>query len=185
MALTESKPMVHGEIAPPFNLIDTVSGKRISLEDLHSDTATVIIFMCNHCPYVVHIIDKLAEVARHYTDKGIQFFGISSNDINNYPADGPDRMTDFAKRYKLVFPYLYDESQDVAKAYDAACTPEFYVFNAGLACIYHGRFDASTPGNGKSVTGDELSAALDAALVGAIIPEEQQFPAIGCGIKWQ
>lgn len=185
MSLTPSTMLPLGTVAPDFTLLDTISGEQKSLSDLKSDIATVIIFMCNHCPYVVHLQDKIAEVARVYTDKGIQFIAISANDVTTHPSDHPDEMHKCAIENGYVFPYLYDETQDVAKAYQAACTPDFYIFDKGLKCIYRGRFDESTPGNDKPVTGAELTNALNLALVGEMVPDSEQRPSQGCNIKWK
>ncbi len=184
MSLTPSTMLPLGTLAPAFQLPDTVSGKTISLQNAHGKIATVIIFICNHCPYVKHIQQKLVEVAKHYQNNGIQFIAISANDVATHPADAPDKMRDEAIKFAYPFPYLYDESQAVAKAYQAACTPDFYVFDAQLKCIYRGRFDDSTPGNGKPVTGNALSAALDAVIAGKPVSNEQ-LPSVGCNIKWK
>ena len=184
MALTPSNMLPLGTQAPDFDLLDTYSGKRLSLSGIKSDKSTVIMFICNHCPYVIHIQDEMVRLAHEYMDKGISFVAISSNDVENYPADGPDQMKELAAELKFNFPYLYDETQEVAKAYMAACTPDFYVFDKDLACVYRGRMDDSTPGNGKPVTGRDLRSALDALLLGSPIAEEQ-IPSMGCNIKWK
>jgi len=184
MAETPSTMLPLGTKAPDFSLPDTRTEKNISLQDVKSDIATVIMFICNHCPYVKHIQTKLVEVAKKYQAKKISFVAISSNDAKNYPADGPHEMRHEAELHHYTFPYLYDESQAVAKAYHAACTPDFFVFDKNLACVYRGRFDESTPGNGALVTGNELSAALDAILSGKMINAEQK-PSVGCNIKWK
>ncbi|PHQ80682.1 MAG: thioredoxin family protein [Coxiella sp. (in: Bacteria)] len=185
MSVTPSTMLPLGTVAPDFTLLDTVSGKQVSLQESKSAAATVILFICNHCPYVVYINEKLAEIAKAYTAKGIQFIAISANDVANHPADAPDKMTQCAKDNGYVFPYLYDETQEVAKAYQAACTPDFYVFDGDLKCIYRGQFDSARPGNDKPVTGTDLTHALDLALQGAIVPEDQQCPSQGCNIKWK
>lgn len=184
MVLLESNMMPLGQQAPDFSLTDTVSGNTLSLADLKSDKATVVLFICNHCPYVVHIRDKLVELANRFQAQGVQFIAISSNDAKNYPADAPDKMAEYAKLHQFSFPYLYDESQDVARAYDATCTPDIFVFDADLACVYRGRFDGATPGNGVPVTGEDLSAALTAILNQQALPAEQ-IPSMGCSIKWK
>jgi peroxiredoxin len=184
MAETPSTMLPLGTKAPDFCLLDTRTEKNISLHDVKSDLATVILFICNHCPYVKHIQPKLVEVAKKYQAKKISFVAISSNDANNYPADGPKEMKENADAHHYTFPYLYDESQSIAKAYHAACTPDFFVFDHNLACVYRGRFDESTPGNGAPVTGKELSAALDALLAGKAITIDQK-PSVGCNIKWK
>jgi peroxiredoxin len=184
MAETPSSMIPLGTKAPDFHLPDTVSGKQYSLQELKSDTATVIAFICNHCPYVKHIQTKFVELASAYQKKGISFIAISSNDAANYPADAPDKMHDEAIRHHYSFPYLYDETQGVARAYHAACTPDIYVFDKDLLCIYRGRFDDSTPGNGRAVTGKDLQQALDDVLAGRPVHAEQRA-SMGCNIKWK
>lgn len=184
MAETPSNMLPLGTIASPFALIDTCTGKKISLNDLKSDVATVIMFICNHCPYVKHIQNKIVEVAKKYQSLGINFIAISSNDANSYPADSADNMRLEAQLNGYTFPYLYDESQAVAKAYHAACTPDFYVFDKNLACVYRGRFDDSTPGNHQPVTGKDLTSALDSILKNEPVDLHQQ-PSLGCNIKWK
>jgi thiol-disulfide isomerase/thioredoxin len=144
----------------------------------------VVFFICNHCPFVIHVNEGLVKLANDYADKGIGFAAISSNDVATYPEDSPERMQKVAQQLGYPFPYLYDESQEVAQAYDAACTPDFYVFDADLKSIYHGQLDSSRPGNGIPVTGEDMRQALDALLNGKA-PLEQQKPSIGCGIKWR
>ncbi|MHB1947315.1 MAG: thioredoxin family protein [Gammaproteobacteria bacterium] len=183
MAETPSTMLPLGTIAPDFKLFDTRSQKTLSLEELKSDIATVVMFLCNHCPYVKHIQGKLVEVAKAYQAKGVSFIAISSNDVKNYPADNPEKMHIEALEHNYTFPYLYDETQKVAKAYQAACTPDFYVFDKNFACVYRGRFDDSTPGNGRSVSGKDLSQALDAIVTGNPINKDQK-PSVGCNIKW-
>lgn len=184
MAETSSNMLALGTQAPPFSLPDTRTGKTLSLHELKSDKATVIMFICNHCPYVKHVQKKLVDIVKTYQAKGISFIAISSNDIENYPSDAPDKMRQEAETHHYSFPYLYDESQEVAKAYKAACTPDFYIFDNHLACVYRGRFDSSTPGNGEPVTGHDLCEALDAILAGKLISSEQK-PSLGCNIKWK
>ncbi len=184
MALTPSNMLPLGTIAPDFTLPDAVTGKSISLKDIKSDKGAVIMFICNHCPYVIHIQDEMVNIAREYQQKGVSFVAISSNDIEKYPDDAPDKMKERALELNFDFPYLFDESQDIAKAYMAACTPDFYVFDAELKCVYRGRMDEATPGNGKPVNGKDLRNALDALLNGQVISEEQ-FPSMGCNIKWK
>lgn len=184
MAATNSTMLPLGTKASDFSLRDTISDKIISLSDLKSDIATVIMFICNHCPYVIHIQSEVVNVAKKYQAKGISFVAISSNDLESYPADGPENMKLFAEKYGFTYPYLYDETQEVAKAYHAACTPDFYIFDRNLACIYHGRFDDATPKSGQVVTGKELSAALDNVLAGKP-GKTNQHPSIGCSIKWK
>lgn len=184
MAETPSTMIPLGTIAPDFRLVDTRTGKQISLQDVKSDIATVIIFLCNHCPYVKLIQSKLVEVAKTYQAKGIRFVGISSNDINNYPQDGPEFMKAEAEKFHYTFPYLFDETQTVAKAYHAACTPDFFVFDKDLRCVYRGRFDEATPGNQKQVTGADLTMALDCVLAGKAV-SVKQIASVGCNIKWK
>ncbi len=184
MALTLSNMLALGTKAPDFNLPDTVSGDMLNLNDLKSDKATVVMFLCNHCPYVIHINEGLVSLVKEYQAKGVSFIGISSNDVNNYPQDGPDKMKIHAKEVGYTFPYLYDESQDIAKAYEAACTPDFYVFNKDLELIYRGQMDDSRPGSGIPVTGEDLRKAMDIVLSGQAAPSLQK-PSMGCGIKWK
>lgn len=173
-----------GSTAPAFTLPDTVSGKMISLKEIKSDKATVIMFLCNHCPYVVHVNPEIVRLVNEYKSKGISFVGISANDVESYPQDGPEQMKLHAQREGYAFPYLYDESQDVAKAYDAACTPDFYVFDHELKLIYRGRLDDSKPKNNLPLSGKDLRAALDAVLNNQPVMEKQ-YPSGGCNIKWK
>lgn len=184
MAETMSNMIPLGTKAPNFELIDTISNQKLSLEQLKSDKATVIMFICNHCPFVKHIESKLVEIAKNYQAKGVAFIAINSNDIENYPDDAPDKMQQTAKKYGFCFPYLFDETQEVAKAYKAACTPDFYIFDKNLLCVYRGRFDASRPNSPIPVTGDELTTALDNLLAGKPINSDQKA-SIGCNIKWK
>ncbi len=184
MALTESNMLALGTKAPDFTLPDTVSGKRVSLADIINDKATVIMFLCNHCPYVLHVNDGIVALAKEYQAKGVSFVAISSNDVENYPQDGPDKMKQHAKDVGYTFPYLYDESQEVAKAYDAACTPDFYVFDQNHRLVYRGQMDGSRPNSGIPVTGQDLRNALDAVLVKRPVSSAQR-PSAGCNIKWK
>lgn len=184
MALTYSSTMPLGTSAPAFSLPDTVSGKTISLKELPSAAATVIVFMCNHCPYVKHLETEMVKVMNFYRSKGVNVLAISANDVEQYPEDSPEKMQKLAKDLGFNFPYLYDESQKTAKAYGAECTPEFYIFDKNLQCAYHGRFDDSTPGNHIPVTGNEFKAALDAVLMGEAA-RQPQLPSMGCNIKWK
>lgn len=184
MALTESNMLPLGTTAPDFELPDTVSGKMLHLSALKSDVATVIMFLCNHCPYVVHVNEQLVQLAKDYQAKGVAFVAISSNDAVKYPADAPDKMHTHALEVGYPFPYLYDESQAVARAYDAACTPDLYVFDENLRLAYRGQLDDSRPNSGKPVTGKDLRAALDAVLAGEPITTLQR-PSAGCNIKWK
>ncbi|WP_299384794.1 thioredoxin family protein [uncultured Lacinutrix sp.] len=184
MALTESNSFENGTLAPQFSLQDVVTGKLVNLHELKGDKGTVIMFICNHCPFVVHVNTQLVKVANYYMSKGIGFVAISSNDADSYPQDRPELMKQVATNLKYPFPYLYDETQEVAKTYDAACTPDFYVFDANLKATYHGQLDNSRPGNGIAVTGDALRKAIDAVLNNEA-PLENQKPSIGCNIKWK
>lgn len=184
MAFTESNMLELGTKAPTFELLDTVSGEILRLEDIQSDKATVVMFLCNHCPYVIHVNEEIVRITKDYKDKGVAFVGISSNDVANYPADAPDKMTEHAKAVGYDFPYLYDESQEVAKAYDAACTPDFYVFDGVMNLAYRGRIDDSKPSNGVALSGNDLRAALDAVLEGKAV-SATQYPSGGCNIKWK
>jgi len=184
MAETPSTMIPLGTKAPDFNLLDTISNKMLALNDLQSTKATVIMFICNHCPYVKHIQKKLVEVANQYQNKNVQFIAISSNDTQKYPADGPEEMRLEAQTHHYPFPYLYDETQIVAKSYQAACTPDFFVFDKHLACVYRGRFDDSTPGNNRPVTGVDLCTALDNVLAGMPVSTDQKA-SLGCNIKWK
>jgi peroxiredoxin len=185
MAATPSTMMPLGTIAPDFTLLDTISGKNIHLQQLKGKKATLIVFMCNHCPYVIHIKDQLIDIARKYATKGIQTIAISANDIENYPQDAPEKMAEMMAAWGKPFAaYLYDESQDVARAYQAACTPDIYLFDADLACVYRGRLDGATPKNNVPLTGQDLRAALACYCAGKPISDEQ-IPSIGCNIKWK
>lgn len=185
MARTPSNMIPLGFKAPSFSLPDVVSGEHKSFDDLQGQHATVVVFMCNHCPFVVHILDRFVEIAREYMPKGIGFIAISSNDVENYPDDSPEKMKALALEKRFPFAYLYDESQDVAKAYDAACTPDFSIFDRSKRCVYRGQFDGSRPGNDVAVTGKDLAAALDLLIAGRTPPAEGQTPSLGCNIKWK
>ena len=185
MSLTDSTMMPLGTKAPDFALPDTVSGQTVRFADIAGENGTVVMFICNHCPYVLHIIDEVVAVAKHYQPQGIGFVAISVNDVNERPEDGPEHMQTFAEEREFCFPYLYDESQDVAKAYDAVCTPDFFVFDAAGKCAYRGQFDESRPKSAVAVTGAELRASLDALLEGDMIPADVQVPSQGCSIKWK
>jgi thiol-disulfide isomerase/thioredoxin len=185
MAVESSYKLALGTLAPDFYLPDAVSGENIALEKFRSGTATVIMFLCNHCPYVKHVNPEIVRIANEYTPKGISFAAISSNDILQYPEDGPVEMGKKAKELGYNFPYLYDETQEVARAYDAACTPDFYVFDKNLLLIYHGQLDDSrASGTNTVLTGKDLRSALDAVLEGKPVPQLQR-PSIGCSIKWK
>ncbi len=184
MARTESNMLPLGTKAPDFCLPDTVSGKTLCLKDLKTGKGLVVMFICNHCPYVIHVNDEIVRLANEYRPKGIGFVAISANDVENYPDDSPEKMKETAEKLGYPFPYLYDESQDVARAYDAACTPDFYLFDGDLKLVYRGRLDASRPQSDIPVTGEDLRRALDALLEGR--PQaEKQYPSMGCNIKWK
>ncbi|MFK8044741.1 MAG: thioredoxin family protein [Crocinitomicaceae bacterium] len=183
MSLVESNMMDLGTKAPDFKLLDTISGSELSLDDLKTDKATVIAFICNHCPFVLHINSALVKVANEYQAKGIQFIAISSNSVKTHPQDGPEYMAKQAKKEQYPFPYLYDKTQEVAKAYKAECTPDFFVFDDALKCVYRGRFDETRPNIGQA-TGADIASALDTILAGGIVDSEQ-WPSMGCNIKWE
>lgn len=185
MALTPTTEIPLGFEAPDFQLPNAVDGQLVHGQSLMEERPSVVVFMCNHCPFVVHILDQLTAMARDYGQRGIQFIAISSNDVANYPMDGPEEMKALAEECGFDFPYLYDETQEVARAYDAACTPDFSVFDADRRCVYRGRFDASRPGNDIPVTGEDLAQVLDHLLAGDPVPAEGQAPSMGCNIKWK
>ncbi len=172
-----------GTVAPDFRLPDP-DGKIVSLTAFEDAPALLVLFVCNHCPYVKHIRAGLAEVGREYQKRGVAVVAISANDVANYPQDAPDKMKEEAKAAGYTFPYLYDESQAVAQAFRAACTPDIFLFDKNRKLVYRGQFDDSRPGNGRPVTGKDLRAALDAVLSGKPVPE-QQTPSVGCNIKWK
>ena len=184
MALTESTMLEIGTTAPSFTLPDTVSGKDLSRDDVAGERGTLVYFICNHCPYVIHTIDELVRVANDYLPRGIKTIAISSNDVEKYPLDSPDNMTAFAARFGMTFPYLYDEDQSVARAYDAACTPDLYLFGGDGKLYYRGRLDGNRPGSGREPDGADLRAALDSLLAGGEAPGKQ-YPSAGCNIKWK
>lgn len=184
MSKTPSHMVPLGTKAPAFSLLDPRTNLYVSLEETHSKIATVIMFLSNHCPYVKHIQTTLVAIAKDFQPKGITFIAICANDVEKYPADHPLRMKEIAEEFDYTFPYLYDETQAVAKAYNAACTPDFYIFDKDLACVYRGCMDESTPGNGVPLTGSHLRAALDAIIEGKVV-DSQQKPSLGCNIKWK
>ncbi|MDE3066709.1 MAG: thioredoxin family protein [Verrucomicrobiota bacterium] len=183
MALTPSTMLPLGTAAPDFKLPDT-DGKTVSLADFRDKPALLVLFICNHCPYVQHIRRGLAQLARDYQPKHVGIVGINSNDVENYPEDSPEKMKAEVKSAGYIFPYLYDETQTVAKAYRAACTPDIYLFDKNCKLVYRGQFDDSRPGNGIPVTGKDLRAALDAVLAGRPLPPDQKA-SMGCNIKWK
>ena len=182
MVKTPSTMLPLGTTAPDFSLV-SVDGRTYSLKDFDGAPALLVIFMCNHCPYVIHVADELARLANYYQQKGVSVVGISSNDVASYPQDSPEQMVHEAENRGYTFPYLYDESQQVAKAYHAACTPDFFLFDKEKQLVYRGQLDASRPKSDIPVTGEDLRAALDAVLSGQPVAEEQT-PSLGCNIKW-
>lgn len=184
MALTESNMLNLGTAAPDFSLLDTISGETMTFADIKGPKGTLVVFSCNHCPFVVHINEELVSIANDYISQGIGVVAISSNDVANYPDDSPEKMNIVAKVLKYPFPYLYDESQKAAKDYDAACTPDFYLFGADDELVYRGRMDGSRPGNNIPVTGSDLRNAMDAVLLG-LSDISPQIPSAGCNIKWK
>jgi len=185
MAATPSNMLEIGIKAPDFQLLDTVSNKKLSFKDIKKKNGTVVMFICNHCPYVLHVNSEIVKIANEYMPKEIGFVAISSNDVENYPQDAPELMTEQAKKIGYSFPYLYDETQEIAKQYKAACTPDFYVFDKDDKLVYRGRLDASTPKNNEPLNGKDLRLALDLLLEGKMIPDKAQKPSIGCNIKWK
>ncbi len=183
MVKTASTMLELGTAAPDFSLPDA-SGKTVSLSDFAGAKALLVIFMCNHCPFVKHIATGLAELALEYQQRGVAVVGINSNDVASFPDDAPEQMAQEVADRGYTFPYLFDETQEVAHAYRAACTPDFYVFDADQRLVYRGQMDSSRPGNNLPVTGEDLIAALNAVLSGRRVPEEQR-PSIGCNIKWK
>ncbi len=184
MAQTASTMLALGTIAPDFALTDVTSGKAIHRDDFRGKKALLVMFICAHCPFVKHIETELAKLGKGYAGQSLGIVAISSNDVNTHPADSPTGLLKQADTLGFVFPYLYDETQSVAHAYDAACTPDFYLFDADFRLVYRGQFDASRPGNGVPVTGKDLRAAIDTALAGKPVPTDQS-PSIGCNIKWK
>lgn len=184
MALTPSNMLPLGTNAPSFNLVDTVDNTTKSLNQLKGTTGTLVMFICNHCPFVIHVNEQLVQLVNDYKSKGINLIAISSNDAENYPQDGPEMMHKHAINNNYNFPYLYDQTQAIAKAYDAACTPDFFLFNSKLNLVYTGQLDDSRPGNGIPVTGKDLRTAIDALINGDQINPNQK-PSMGCNIKWK
>ena len=183
MAVTASTMIALGTSAPDFSLPGT-EGNVVSLSDFDNSSALLIIFVCNHCPFVKHVQENLVELIEGYQARGVAVVGINSNDVANYPDDSPEMMAKLAKESGYTFPYLYDETQEIAKAYSAACTPDFFLFDGNRSLVYRGQMDDSRPGNGVSVTGADLTAAIDAVLSGEPVAAEQK-PSMGCNIKWK
>lgn len=184
MALVESNMLPLGTIVPNFSLPDVVDHSVKTLDQLKGAKGTLVVFSCNHCPYVVHLLDAFVGLAKENKDKGVETVMISSNDVENYPADHPHLMRELALEKNFSFPYLYDEAQTVAKAYDAACTPDFYLLDEQQKLVYRGRFDAARPGNNIPITGVDLQNAINAMLKKDPIPDNQ-YPSMGCNIKWK
>jgi peroxiredoxin len=184
MAQTPSQMVPLGTRAPAFALPDVRTGKTVTLEELRSEVATLVMFICNHCPYVKHVQAELVRLTLDYAPSGISVVAISSNDANKYPDDGPEPMKQVADQWNYPFPYLYDETQAVARAYDAACTPDFYVYDRALKLVYRGQLDDSRPKNNLPVTGRDIRAALECLIAGRPVPQDQ-IPSIGCNIKWR
>ncbi len=184
MNVVPSTMLPLGTQAPDFSLKDVMTGRQVSMSKQPPHVATVVMFICNHCPFVQHIQEKLVEVAENYLQKGVAFIAINSNDYVSYPGDSPDNMKQVGLQMGYPFPYLIDETQEVARACHAACTPDLVVFDEGLKCVYRGRFDGSTPGNGIPITGESLTTALDQILRGEEVSDDQ-FPSRGCNIKWK
>lgn len=182
MVKTQSTMLPLGTQAPDFSLV-SVDGKTYSRADFESASALLVIFMCNHCPYVIHVAEELARLANYYQQKNVAVVGISSNDVANYPQDSPEQMVHEAENRGYTFPYLFDESQDVAKAYKAACTPDFFLFDKDQKLVYRGQLDSSRPKSDIPVTGEDLRAAIDAVLADQPVTEDQK-PSLGCNIKW-
>ncbi|MEO9894598.1 thioredoxin family protein [Aurantibacter sp.] len=183
MSDTPSNMLPLGTIAPDFNLLNSISDKYQELQSLKGDKGTVIMFICNHCPFVIHVNPAIVPMAKTYQKKGIGFIAISSNDVEKYPQDAPHLMKQLALDQSYTFPYLYDETQEVAKAYNAACTPDFYLFDKNLKLVYRGQLDDSRPGNSLPLTGNDLRNAIEAILNKEKINQHQK-PSIGCSIKW-
>lgn len=183
MALTPSTMLELGTSAPEFSLVDT-DGNRVRLSDFTGAKALLVMFICNHCPFVVHVADQLAKLGREYQAKGAAIVGLCSNDVETHPDDSPAKMKEEKASRGYTFPYLHDADQSVAKAYKAACTPDFFLFDADRKLVYRGQLDDSRPGNDAAIDGKDLRAALDKALAGDPIESEQK-PSIGCNIKWK
>jgi peroxiredoxin len=184
MAQTASTMLALGTIAPDFALSDVVSGKTFRRDDFRGKKALLVMFICAHCPFVKHIEKDLAKLGKDYAAQSLGIVAISSNDVTTHPADSPAGLKQQAETFGFVFPYLYDETQSAAHAYNAACTPDFYLFDANFRLVYRGQFDSSRPGNGIPVTGEDLRGAIDAVLAGKQVPTDQR-PSIGCNIKWK
>ncbi len=184
MSLTPSNMVPLGTRAPFFKIKDVVSGQLTTLPDEKMVVGVVVMFICNHCPYVKHVLPEIVRISEQYRSKDIDFIAISSNDIEGYPADNPDEMVKLARKWNFSFPYLFDETQEVAKAYDAACTPDFYVYNSDLSLVYRGQLDDSRPGNEQPLDGKDLRKAIE-DMLNKVPVSEAQLPSQGCNIKWK
>ena len=185
MARTLTTDIPLGFKAPDFSLPDTMTGHMCSRDELMANGPSLVVFMCNHCPFVVLILEGFVRLAHEYMDKGVNVIAVSSNDVVGYPMDGPEHMDKLAQEHGFRFPYLFDENQEVARAYHAACTPDFSVFDGNQQCVYRGQFDGARPGNGIDVTGEDMRRVLDALLSGETVPTDGQIPSLGCNIKWK
>jgi thiol-disulfide isomerase/thioredoxin len=184
MALTPSNMLDLGILAPDFKLLNVVDNRQYTFGDVRGEKGTLVMFLCKHCPYVIHVEKEVARLGDEYLEKGFGVVAISSNDVEKYPDDRPEMMKIQAETVGFHFPYLYDEDQAIAKSYDAACTPDFYLFDAENKLVYRGRLDDSRPGNDQPLTGKDLRAALDAVIAGKMVAEKQ-YPSMGCNIKWK
>jgi peroxiredoxin len=184
MVLTPSTMLALGTIAPPFNLPDVVNGGTVSLETFAQKKALLVMFICRHCPYVKHVEQELAQIGIHYSDQDVGIVAISANDAEFYPEDAPTSLKEMAELLGFNFPFLYDETQEVAKTYTAACTPDFFLFDRARTLVYRGQMDGSRPGNEVPVNGKDLRSALDAILADEPVSGEQ-VPSMGCNIKWK
>jgi len=185
MVRTESTMLALGTTAPDFSLPEPATGKTVSLADFKGANALLVVFMCNHCPYVKHLNKPLADMIKEYASKGLKAVAINANDVANYPDDSPEKMIDDVKNLGYSFPYLYDETQKTAQAYRAACTPDFFLFDKNMKLAYRGQFDDSRPKNERPLTGNDMRAAIETILAGKTIPESEQKPSMGCNIKWK
>ena len=183
MARTPSNMVNLGTLAPSFKLLNTINNEPVNSVNFFNKNGTIIMFICNHCPFVIHVLDEIVSITKKY-EKEISFIAISSNDIVNYPEDSPELMKKLAEEKKFNFPYLFDETQEVAKKYDAACTPDFFIYNSDKQLVYRGQLDNSRPGNDVPVTGHDLRKAIDSLIKGEEIDKNQK-PSIGCNIKWK
>ena len=183
MARTPSTMLKLGTQAPEFSLLEPASGSQVSLNNF-KDSPVLIVFSCNHCPYVLHIIDSFVSMANSYLDKGLSTVWINANDVEHYPDDSPEKMVQLVRDHGFKFPYVYDQTQQVAQAFQAACTPDFFLFDSAHRLVYRGQYDASRPGNNEPVTGHDLKLAIDALLAGNPVTEDQ-LPSLGCNVKWK